>query len=280
MRLTPKSTQNLIRHAFRESRGFLALLLVGAPALYSVEAYFTTLTEALKAPGEINWFASTVFSLVFLTLNVRFINGNYDHIRSPQWADRNLGKTGFAFFIDVSAIILMHALLVVMATRTFLTAQGLPVGVTVSTTQDFYCPGFFSCVVLLLIVDVLWLSYKLMIEHVSRWLLNSGSGGVIKRIARGPLHFLSGAYAERNFMWWWINAVSLVSICVLWTLPRNIAGMNPNDSHVLQPWQQLISDQVHVSASNAGSGYRHQFHKCWPKGSQTIGANSNIAEVI
>ncbi|RYZ77948.1 MAG: hypothetical protein EOP06_29990, partial [Proteobacteria bacterium] len=209
-----RKSSSLTRHAFRESKGFLALLLIGAPALYSVEAYFTALNTALSGKENIQWLPSILFSLIFLTFNIRFINGNYDHIRNPQWVDADRGTVNFAYLIDVCAVIFLHAILVVMASRTFINESSVTVGQELRTGATFYCPGFFACLTTLLFADILWLFYK-MSSRFCISLVDNNAWKWKKGLAFSTfVNQFRGVYASSNSTWLVVNAVSLLILCL------------------------------------------------------------------
>lgn len=231
--------------AFEDTRGFLATLLVGAPALYSVEAYFSTFNEALKVSSQVDWRSSVAFSIIFLTLNIRFINGSYEHIKSPKWVDPAYEKTGFAYIIDVLFTITFHAILVIMATRCFITDSGLPVGIDPKILKElpnsWYCPGFFACLLVLLTADILWLSYKVgvnfLFEPPSKFAgLRNGS---LHKFAQA----ICGAYNPSIFTWLKFNFCSLFAILLIPTLIKLVPG-NQNSS---TGWLQYVAtDKVHL----------------------------------
>jgi hypothetical protein len=217
------------RFALMEFREFIALLFVGAPALYSFEAFFTSLNEALKVQDAVNWRVSAPLALVFMTLNIRFINGNYEHLRSPQWKNPKLGDTSFSYVVDLCFVFLMHGLLVILATRSFILDTGLPVGVSDIPAGKFYCPGFFASVIALLVIDVAWLLYRMLIYKG----LESTQQAAKRR--RGInyylyrlFHSLSGAFSDKMALWAIINMLTLfIFFVTAIVVGRQIGNENP-----------------------------------------------------
>lgn len=102
-----------------ESRIGVGILLIAAPAIYSVEAFFQELTSYLSL-NDLSW-PVCLWIVSYLLTNIRFIVGNFEHIKSPKWTSRS----SLGFTMDTFFILGMHAILVLAARSPFVDPHDL-----------------------------------------------------------------------------------------------------------------------------------------------------------